>query len=87
MNQARAIKQQGNDFYKQQKFEEAIRCYQEAIRVCPADQKEDIAIFHHNIGAVYNQMVSVYKIEIDREGGEERSEREERRGAGGKRML
>jgi tetratricopeptide (TPR) repeat protein len=59
LERARAIKQQGNDFFKQQKFEEAIRCYQEAIKVCPAEMKGDIAIFHQNIGAVYDQMVRV----------------------------
>ena len=57
LERARAIKQQGNDFFKQQKYEEAIRCYQEAIKVCPVEKKEDVAIFHQNIGAVYDQMV------------------------------
>ena len=56
MEQARAIKQQGNELYKQQKFEEAIKCYKEAIKVCPTD-KEDLAIFHQNIAAVYDMLV------------------------------
>ena len=59
MERARAIKQQGNDFFKQQKYEDAIKCYQEAIKVCPPEKIEDIAIFHQNIGAVYDQMVGV----------------------------
>lgn len=58
LDRARAIKQQGNDFYKQQKYEEAIKCYEEAIRVCPPEKTEDIAIFHQNIAAVYDVMVS-----------------------------
>ena len=59
MERARAIKLQGNDFFKQQKYEEAIKCYQEAIKICPPENKEDIAKIHQNIGAVYDQMVSM----------------------------
>ena len=59
MERARAIKQQGNEFFKQQKFEEAIKCYQEAIKVCPPENKEDLAIFHQNSAAVYEQMVGL----------------------------
>ena len=58
MDQARVLKQKGNDFFKEHKFEEAIKCYQEAIDICPTEKKEDLAIFHHNRGAVYDQMVS-----------------------------
>ena len=56
LGEARAIKQQGNELYKQQKFEEAIKCYKEAIKVCPTD-KEDLAIFQENIAAVYDMLV------------------------------
>ena len=45
--------------YKEQKFEEAIRCYEQAIEVCPNERKEDIAIFHQNIAAVYEAMVTM----------------------------
>ena len=69
MDQARTIKQQGNDLFKQQKFEEAIKCYKEAIDVCPSAKKEDLAIFHHNIGAVYDQMVRERARERERGGG------------------
>ena len=80
LEQARAIKQQGNDFFKQQKYEEAIRCYQEAIKVCPVEKKEDMAIFHQNIGAVYDQMVSGSKINRDSTWMNEREGERERRG-------
>ena len=81
LERARAIKQQGNDFFKQQKYEEAIRCYQEAIKVCPVEKKEDVAIFHQNIGAVYDQMVRNCV-----EGGVDKRERGRgREGGGGRR--
>ena len=57
LGEARAIKQQGNELYKQQKFEEAIKCYKEAIKVCPTDKKEDLAIFHQNLAAVYDMLM------------------------------
>ena len=68
LDQARAIKQQGNEFFKQQKFDEAIRCYQEAIKVCPEETTADIAIFHQNIGAVYDQMVGMWGEELGESG-------------------
>ena len=51
------IKQQGNEFFKKQEYEEAIRCYEEGIRVCPTEQKDEIAKFHQNIAAAYDKMV------------------------------
>lgn len=51
------IKLQGNDFYKQQKYDDAVRCYQKAITICPADKKDEMSKFHHNIAAVYSVMV------------------------------
>ena len=52
------VKLQGNEFYKQQKYKEAVKCYLEAIGICPVEEKEEISKFHHNIAAVYTMMVS-----------------------------
>ncbi len=57
LDQALAIKQRGNELYKQQKFDEAIKCYEQAIQVCPPARKSDIAVFHQNLAAVYDAMV------------------------------
>ena len=47
----------GNSLYKEHKFSEAIQCYQEAMSICPEENKEEIAKFHQNIAAVYDMMV------------------------------
>lgn len=62
LERALDIKQQGNDFFKQQKYEEAIGCYEEGIGVCPSAKKEEIAKFHQNIAAVYDKMVCTITI-------------------------
>jgi len=59
LRQARDLKSQGNEFYRQEKFEEAAKCYEEAIRLSEgAGEKESVmAIYHQNLGAVYDAMV------------------------------
>ena len=52
------IKQEGNGYFKQQKYEEAIKCYQEAISLCPPESKDEVSKFYQNIAAVYDKMVS-----------------------------
>lgn len=52
-----ATKQQGNEFFKKGDYDEAIRCYEEGMRVCPKEEKEEIAKFHQNIAASYDKMV------------------------------
>lgn len=59
LEQARDLKTQGNAFYKQEKFEEAAKCYEEAIRLSVGAGEQDniVAIYHQNLGAVYDAMV------------------------------
>lgn len=56
-DEALALKQRGNELYKQNKFEEAIRCYEQAIQVCPQAHKDQLSVFHQNLAAVYDAMV------------------------------
>lgn len=58
LEQALELKQQGNSFFKQKKYEDAISRYKEGISLCPSDKKEEIAKFYQNIAAVYHMMVS-----------------------------
>lgn len=60
LEQARAVKLRGNDLYKQQKYNEAIKAYEEAIELCPASETEDLAVFYQNLAAVYDALVSSY---------------------------
>lgn len=35
---------------------EALRLYKQAINLCPPDEKEDLAIFHNNMGICLNKL-------------------------------
>ena len=58
MSQALEIKGKGNELFKQKKYREAIATYEDALSVCPADSKDDIAAIHHNIAACLENLVS-----------------------------
>ena len=60
LEQALACKQRGNDFFKQQKYAEAIKCYEEAIQQCPANETNNVAIFYSNLAAAYSGMVGLH---------------------------
>ncbi|XP_019852329.1 PREDICTED: mitochondrial import receptor subunit TOM70-like [Amphimedon queenslandica] len=57
LERAREAKSRGNALFKQKQLEEALKCYKEAIEICPPEETDDIATFHHNIAAVYDKMV------------------------------
>ena len=53
------MKCQGNEFYKQEKFIEAAKCYEEAVRLSEGSEESDrvVAVYHQNLAAVYDAMV------------------------------
>jgi len=56
---AQVAKNRGNKYFKGGVYDKAIECYTEAIDICPADHKDDIATFYQNRAAAYEQLVSV----------------------------
>lgn len=54
---AAAIKLRGNKYFKGGKFDQAIKCYTEAIDLCPEDNKADLATYYQNRAAAYEQQV------------------------------
>jgi tetratricopeptide (TPR) repeat protein len=46
----------GNKYFRGGRYELAIKCYSEAIDLCPKDQPLDLATFHQNRAAAYDQM-------------------------------
>ncbi len=46
----------GNKYFRGGRYELAIKCYTEAIELCPKDQPIDLATFHQNRAAAHDQM-------------------------------
>jgi len=56
LEKAIAAKNRGNKYFKGGRYELAIKCYTEAIETCPKDKSVDLATFHQNRAAAYDQM-------------------------------
>jgi len=46
------LKNSGNEFYRKKEYDDALRCYSEAISICPEDEKEQLSMLYHNKAAV-----------------------------------
>jgi len=56
LERAIAAKNRGNKYFKGGRYELAIKCYSEAIDICPKDKPIDLATFHQNRAAAYDQL-------------------------------
>ena len=56
LEQALAAKNKGNKYFKGGKYDLAIRCYTEAIEMCPKDKVIDLSTFYQNRAAAYDQL-------------------------------
>ena len=56
---AKATKERGNKYFKGGKFDQAIKCYTEAINLCPEDNKTELATYYQNRAAAYEQQVMI----------------------------
>jgi import receptor subunit TOM70 len=54
--QAQVYKNKGNEYFKEGKYSDAIKCYQQAIDICPKDNT-DVSLFHQNRAAAFEQLV------------------------------
>ncbi|TRY96459.1 hypothetical protein DNTS_027532 [Danionella cerebrum] len=57
LDRAQSAKNKGNKFFKASKYEQAIKCYTEAISLCPKEQKGDLSTFFQNRAAAYEQQM------------------------------
>lgn len=64
VERAQAAKNRGNKYFKGGIYDKAIECYTEAIDICPADHKDDIATFYQNRAAAYEQLVSMRQVNV-----------------------
>ena len=56
-------KNQGNECFQAGRFEDAVKCYSEAIDLCPKQDKEELPKFYQNRAAAYENLVSKILIE------------------------
>lgn len=59
--QAQTYKNKGNKYFKEGKYSDAIKCYQQAIDICPKDNT-DISLFHQNRAAAFEQLVPIQNV-------------------------
>jgi len=58
LEKALAAKNKGNKYFRGGRYELAIKCYTQAIEVCPEAKKTDLATFYQNRAAAYEQLES-----------------------------
>jgi len=56
LEKAVAAKNRGNKYFRGGRYELAIKCYTEAIDLCPQDKSIDLATFHQNRAAAFDQL-------------------------------
>ncbi|KAK2158456.1 hypothetical protein LSH36_170g04057 [Paralvinella palmiformis] len=65
LEKAQAAKNKGNKYFKAAKYDQAIKCYTEAIRICPPENKQEIATFYQNRAAAYEQLKNYDQVIAD----------------------
>lgn len=59
------LKNKGNKYFKGGRFELAIKCYSEAIEICPAEKKTDLSTFYQNRAAANDQLENLEGVITD----------------------
>ena len=54
---ALSAKNKGNKYFKGGRYELAIKCYTQAIEVCPQGKSDDLSTFYQNRAAAFEQLV------------------------------
>ena len=57
---AEAEKTKGNKYFKGRKYDSALKCYENAIQMCPPENPTQKATYYQNMAACYDLMVSYY---------------------------
>lgn len=55
-------KNQGNECFQAGRFEDAVKCYSEAIDLCPKQDKEELPKFYQNRAAAYENLKMYEKV-------------------------
>ncbi|GJQ74966.1 putative import receptor [Trypoxylus dichotomus] len=56
LEEAQFYKDQGNNYFRKGKYDEAIKYYNKAIEACPEESTIDLSIYYQNRAAAYEQL-------------------------------
>lgn len=62
LDQAKEMKNEGNKFFGDHKYSEAIDRYTKAIEMCPKEQTTDLSMFYQNRAATYEKLGDSEKV-------------------------
>ncbi|KYQ47966.1 Mitochondrial import receptor subunit TOM70, partial [Trachymyrmex zeteki] len=62
---AQKYKNEGNVYFKMEKYNEAIAKYNKAIDICPKENKDELATFYQNRAAAYEQLKKYGSVKAD----------------------
>ncbi|XP_054263982.1 mitochondrial import receptor subunit TOM70-like [Macrosteles quadrilineatus] len=65
LERAEQIKRAGNDFFKKGEYLDALRCYSEAIDLCPASETTIQATYYQNRAACYERLNKIEEVVKD----------------------
>jgi len=65
LQRAEQIKGAGNDFFKKGEYMDAIRCYSEAIDLCPVMETNTLATYYQNRAACYDHLNKLEEVVKD----------------------
>jgi len=65
LEKAVAAKNRGNKYFRAGRYELAIKCYTEAIELCPTENSLDLSTFHQNRAAAYDFMEDMDRVIAD----------------------
>ena len=65
LEKAQAEKNKGNKYFKGGRYDSAINCYTEAIKLCPVEAEQDLATFYHNRAAAYEKLKNLRMVVED----------------------
>ncbi|XP_012266858.2 mitochondrial import receptor subunit TOM70 [Athalia rosae] len=65
LEKATRYKNEGNDYFKSGKYDEAILSYNKAIETCPTENSMDLATFYQNRAAAYDHLKKYTAVKAD----------------------
>jgi len=55
-NQSRLLRLQGNEYFKQEQYQQAVDCYRQALELCPNLYSDDRCVYYSNLALSYSKM-------------------------------